>query len=106
MAELVGPDTSIPAARIESLVASTRALFPKCSDFAELNSWTGMRPATPTGLPIVGHVPGAPRNLLFNTGHGALGFTLAFGSAGRIADALNQFMPSPFAGTPAWGRDE
>jgi len=89
MAELVGPDASIPASRIESLVASTRALFPKCSDFAELNPWTGMRPATPTGLPIVDPLPGTPKNLLFNTGHGALGFTLSFGSAGRIADAIN-----------------
>jgi D-amino-acid dehydrogenase len=89
IAELVGPDASIPKARIEALVAATRAVFPKCSDFAQLNPWTGMRPATPTGLPIVGALPGAPRNLLFNTGHGALGFTLAFGSAGRIADAIN-----------------
>ncbi|MGJ7494775.1 D-amino acid dehydrogenase [Variovorax sp. RT4R15] len=88
MAELVGHDASIPATRIESLVASTRALFPNCSDFAERHPWTGMRPATPTGLPILGRLAGAPKNLLFNTGHGALGFTLAFGSAERIADAL------------------
>ena len=84
-------------------MASTRAVFPHCSDFAELNPWTGMRPATPTGLPIVGRLPGAPRNLLFNTGHGALGFTLAFGSAGRIADALNEFTPSPLAQGSEWG---
>ena len=47
-----------------------------------------MRPATPTGLPIVGRLEGAPSNMLFNTGHGALGFTLAFGSARRVAAAL------------------
>ena len=47
-----------------------------------------MRPATPTGLPIIGRLTGAPPNMLFNTGHGALGFTLAFGSAQRIARAL------------------
>jgi D-amino-acid dehydrogenase len=90
MAELVGHDASIPATRIESLVASTRAVFPKSSDFTTLNPWTGMRPATPTGLPILGRLPGAPRNLVFDTGHGALGFTLAFGSAERVADALEQ----------------
>lgn len=90
MAELVGHDTSIPPARIESLVASTRAVFPKAGDFARLNPWTGMRPATPTGLPIVGRLPGAPANLLFNTGHGALGFTLAFGSAECIAEAIDK----------------
>ncbi|RZI71836.1 MAG: FAD-dependent oxidoreductase [Variovorax sp.] len=90
MAELVGHDATIPARRIESLVASTRSVFPKSSDFAALNPWTGMRPATPTGLPILGRLPGAPDNLLFDTGHGALGFTLAFGSAERVADALAQ----------------
>lgn len=90
MAELVGHDASIPAARIASLVASTRAVFPHSSDFAQLHPWTGMRPATPTGLPILGRLPGAPKNLLFDAGHGALGFTLAFGSAERIADALEQ----------------
>ncbi len=90
MAELVGHDASIPATRIESLVASTRALFPESSDFTMLNPWTGMRPATPTGLPILGRLPGAPKNLLFDTGHGALGFTLAFGSAECVADALAQ----------------
>jgi D-amino-acid dehydrogenase len=81
MAELVGFDAAIPDDRIASLVASTKALFPDCSSFGELQPWTGMRPATPTGLPIVGRHPRTPRNLVFNTGHGALGFTLAFGTA-------------------------
>lgn len=88
MAELVGHDASIPGERIETLVAATRALFPHCSRFDDLHPWTGMRPATPTGRPIIGRLPNAPANLLFNTGHGALGFTLAFGSALRIARVL------------------
>ncbi|MDP9898111.1 D-amino acid dehydrogenase [Variovorax ginsengisoli] len=88
MAELVGQDERIPAGRIEALVAATRAVFPQASRFDVLNPWTGMRPATPTGLPIIGRRPGAPANLLFNTGHGALGFTLAFGSARRVEAAL------------------
>ena len=85
MAELVGHDASIPAERIETLEAAARALFPHCSRFDALHPWTGMRPATPTGRPVIGRLPRAPANLLFNTGHGALGFTLAFGSAQRIA---------------------
>ncbi|SCK46700.1 D-amino-acid dehydrogenase [Variovorax sp. HW608] len=88
MAELVGHDASIPATRIETLAEATRAVFPKASRMASLHPWTGMRPATPTGVPIVGKVAGAPPNMLFNTGHGALGFTLAFGSAERIAQDL------------------
>jgi len=88
MAELVGHDDRIPSDRIESLVAATRAVFPQASRFEALHPWTGMRPATPTGRPIIGRRAGAPSNLLFNTGHGALGFTLAFGSARRIQAAL------------------
>jgi D-amino-acid dehydrogenase len=88
MAELVGHDASIPATRIEALAQATRAVFPQASRLAALHPWTGMRPATPTGVPIIGRLAGAPANMLFNTGHGALGFTLAFGSAQRIAQAL------------------
>jgi len=88
MAELVGHDASIPATRIETLAEATRAVFPQAGRFEELHPWTGMRPATPTGVPIIGRLDGAPSNMLFNTGHGALGFTLAFGSAERIGQAL------------------
>jgi D-amino-acid dehydrogenase len=88
MAELVGHDASIPATRIETLAAATRAVFPHASKLAQLHPWTGMRPATPKGLPIIGRLQSAPPNMLFNTGHGALGFTLAFGSARRVAQAL------------------
>ena len=84
MAELGGYDTQVVPKRIESLKASTQALFPNCSDFAELHPWAGLRPATPTALPLIGKHPSGPSNLLFNVGHGALGFTLAFGSAARI----------------------
>jgi D-amino-acid dehydrogenase len=88
MAELSGYSTTVPPAQIASLRASTQALFPGCSSFAELSPWAGMRPATPTGLPVIGRHASGPDNLLFNTGHGALGFTLAFGSASRIQAML------------------
>ncbi|MBV7539713.1 D-amino acid dehydrogenase [Acidovorax sp. sic0104] len=88
MAELVGHDDSIPPARIRSLCQATSAIFPGCGDFGTLRPWTGMRPATPTGVPMTGAHAGAPDNLLINTGHGALGFTLAFGTAAQVAQLL------------------
>jgi D-amino-acid dehydrogenase len=88
MAELVGHDASIPATRIEALAEATRAVFPQASRLEALHPWTGMRPATPTGVPIIGRLASAPSNMLFNTGHGALGFRLAFGSALRIEQEL------------------
>jgi D-amino-acid dehydrogenase len=89
MAELAGYDTQVRPRQIESLKASTQALFPHCSSFAELKPWAGLRPATPTALPLIGKLANGPRNMLFNVGHGALGFTLAFGSAARLAKLLN-----------------
>lgn len=88
MAEIGGYDTRITERQIASLKASTQRVFPDCSSFGELHPWTGLRPATPTALPIIGRHAGAPANLIFNVGHGALGFTLAFGSAGRVAGLL------------------
>jgi D-amino-acid dehydrogenase len=88
MAELVGHDERIPPERIHSLREATQALFPGCSSFTDMHPWTGMRPATPTGVPLVGRHARAPANLLLNTGHGALGFTLAFGTAAQVAELL------------------
>ena len=88
MAELSGYDSTVRPAQIASLKASAQTLFPGCSTFADLTPWAGMRPATPTGLPVIGRHKHGPNNLLFNTGHGALGFTLAFGSAQRLSGLL------------------
>jgi D-amino-acid dehydrogenase len=101
MAELVGHDRTIPADRIQSLVTSTREVFPGAGDFEDVKPWTGLRPATPTGLPVLGRLRGSPDNLLFNTGHGALGFTLAFGSAQRVARVLNEGVRPVAAGLVA-----
>ena len=104
MAELAGDDLSIPSARVGSLVAAAQAVFPGCADFSRYEPWAGLRPATPDGVPILGPHARGPANLLFNTGHGALGFTLAFGSAQRVAAMLPALSPSratPAAAAPA-----
>lgn len=89
MAELVGEDRRIAPARVDALVQATRAVFPRAgARFDAPEPWAGLRPATPTGRPIIGALAPAPANVLFNTGHGALGFTLAFGSAERIVAQL------------------
>ncbi len=90
MAELVGHDTSIPPERIDTLVDATERLFPGSIDARELQPWTGMRPATPRGEPLVGRVRAGPRNLVLHTGHGALGFTLAFGTAQQVVQAVGK----------------
>ena len=90
MVELVGGNTALDAGRIRSLQQSTQAVLPQFAQPAEIHAWTGMRPATPRGLPITGRAPGGPANLWLQTGHGALGLTLSFGSAERLVQAMAQ----------------
>ncbi len=89
MVELTGEDRRIDPQRIASLVATARDIFPWGSDYDRAQPWAGLRPATPRGEPVIGVAPGGPKNLVLNTGHGALGFTLAFGSALRVARLLH-----------------
>ncbi len=52
-----------------------------------METWSGLRPATPSGAPVIGQVPGYD-NLYLNTGHGTLGWTLSAGSAYMLRDAM------------------
>ncbi|PYA81719.1 amino acid dehydrogenase, partial [Pseudomonas aeruginosa] len=69
-----------------------RDTFPQGGDFDAAVEWAGMRPATPTGVPLVGN--GGYRNLWLNLGHGALGFTLACGSGRLLAEQIGRRPPS------------
>ena len=93
MADVVGYSTDIEEKRLTTLIRQARAAFPDATDWRELNPWAGLRPATPTGLPILGRAPGAA-NLWLNLGQGSLGFTLAMGSAAVLA-ALMAGRPPP-----------
>lgn len=85
-AELAGWDTRLDPVRVEPLVRNAKTLFPRASRYAALNPWCGLRPATPDSVPILGRTP--VDNLLLNTGHGTLGWTMAMGSARIIADLV------------------
>ena len=62
-------------------------LFPDGVDFSEDKLWTGLRPMTPDGTPLVGK--SKIDNLFLNTGHGTLGWTMSFGSARLLADIIS-----------------
>ena len=91
-AELCGSDRSVDARRIEALCQAVRETFPGACSFSQVRPWAGLRPATPTGRPLVG----ATRwpNLWLNTGHGALGLTLAMGSAALLAALMQGRTPA------------
>ncbi len=87
-AEVSGYDTEIELARARSVLDATTDIFPQMKpveDQAEY--WTGLRPMTPDGSPILGQA-GQFNNLYLNTGHGSLGWTMAAGSAVGVADAI------------------
>jgi D-amino-acid dehydrogenase len=85
MAELNGMDRSLPIQRRDTLEMVVKQLFPG-GDLACAEFWTGLRPMTPDGPPIVGSTP--LRNLYLNIGHGTLGWTMACGSGRYVADLL------------------
>jgi D-amino-acid dehydrogenase len=87
MAELAGEDHRLNPQRVAQLVESMCEAFGAGVDRDSIEPWTGLRPATPTSVPLIARSSKSP-NLFFNVGHGALGLTLAFGSARRLADLI------------------
>jgi D-amino-acid dehydrogenase len=61
------------------------------STLAEGKFWTGLRPMTPDGTPIIGATP--LKNLWLNTGHGTLGWTMACGSGKLLSDLMTGAKP-------------
>ena len=91
MAELNGFHQRLNAKRRETLRHVASDLFPQAASAVEDEFWTGLRPMTPDGTPIVGASP--IENLYLNTGHGTLGWTMSFGSARLLADIITGRSP-------------
>ncbi|MFM9434154.1 D-amino-acid dehydrogenase [Janthinobacterium sp. CG_23.3] len=92
MAEIAGFDTRLNPRRRATLEMVVNDLFPGAGDTAKAEFWTGLRPMTPDGTPIVGRTP--LRNLYLNTGHGTLGWTMSCGSAQMLADLISLKQPA------------
>jgi len=86
MAEVAGFDLSLNLRRRETLEMVVGDLFPNAGELPAAEFWTGLRPMTPDGTPIVGRA--VQRNLWLNTGHGTLGWTMACGSGQLLADQI------------------
>jgi D-amino-acid dehydrogenase len=100
-AEFNGYDRDLNRVRCEAIVKRTEALFPGAGDTSQAQFWTGLRPATPSNVPIIGRskLP----NLFLNTGHGTLGWTHACGSGKSIARIVSGLAPEvdfAFTGLP------
>lgn len=99
-AEISGFDTGVTTDRCGALLRWVQEVFPGATDPAQAQLWAGLRPATPSNVPIIG--AGPCTNLWYNTGHGSLGWTLACGSAHALAELVCGH-PPPVAGFPFRG---
>jgi D-amino-acid dehydrogenase len=88
----VGNYHPVPTApRRMPLDKSVTDLFPTAGDLSRSTFWSGLRPMTPDGPPIVG--PTHLGNLHLNTGHGTLGWTMACGTARVLSDQISGKAP-------------
>jgi D-amino-acid dehydrogenase len=86
LAELGNHSGAVDLARACLLRDLAREALPSGADYAFIESeWAGLRPVTPDSQPIVRWVD---PHLALHTGHGMLGWTLAMGSAARLARAM------------------
>jgi D-amino-acid dehydrogenase len=90
-AEISGYSTKLYPARRATLDHSLTDLFPRGGDIEKATFWSGLRPMTPDGPPVIG--PTRYSNLHLNTGHGTLGWTMACGSGRVLADMLSGRKP-------------
>jgi D-amino-acid dehydrogenase len=90
-AEFNGYDRDLNRVRCEAIVRRTEELFPGAGDATQAQFWTGLRPATPSNVPIIGR--SKISNLYMNTGHGTLGWTHSCGSGKSIARIISGLKP-------------
>ena len=100
-AELNGYNRDLNPVRCQAIVRRVEGLFPGAGDSSRAEFWTGLRPTTPSNLPVIGRsrVP----NLFLNTGHGTLGWTHACGSGKSLARIMSGLQPEldfAFTGLP------
>ncbi len=91
MAEIAGFNNDLPPARRATLEHSVEDLFGGAGDQSKATFWSGLRPMTPDGTPIIG--PTRFKNLYVNSGHGTLGWTMACGSGRVLADLVSGRAP-------------
>ena len=91
MAQLSGYDMQLTDARRKTLEFVLTDLFPDAGDMGKTTFWTGLRPMTPDGTPVMGGTK--LENLTLATGHGTLGWTMATGTGRAIADLLSGKKP-------------
>lgn len=90
MAEISGYTNDLGQKRRATLEHSVTDLFPG-GDVSKAEFWSGLRPMTPDGTPVIGATK--VKGLFLNTGHGTLGWTMSCGSAKVISAIVSGAKP-------------
>jgi D-amino-acid dehydrogenase len=85
-ADFAGYEVSHKPEDFNVMTRKAREIFPAAADYSKPEYWAGLRPMTPSGLPIVSASP--IDNLWLNTGHGHMGWTMSCGTARVLADLM------------------
>ena len=85
-AEFAGYDASHKPPDFAFMKRVTQELFPDGAEYDRAQMWAGLRPMTPSNLPLIGR--GRFKNLILNCGHGHIGWTMSHGSARIAADLI------------------
>lgn len=93
LADLSGFSRALDPQRCAFMKRQAYDLFPTALDFDDVSFWSGLRPSTSSGVPLIGQTRIA--NLYLNVGHGTLGWTMAAGSGRAIADLISGNNPEP-----------
>ena len=85
-ADFFSKDSSQEEERISQLFSLAKDMAPQLADFnaTELEKWAGVRPLTPSSIPIIG--PSNNKGIYINSGQGFYGWTLACASGFRLAE--------------------
>ena len=102
MAEISGFNNDLHPRRQATLTHSVEDLFGGAADQSRASFWSGLRPMTPDGTPILGR--STRPNLYLNTGHGTLGWTMAAGSGRVLADMISGTKPEIDTSDLGYGR--
>lgn len=90
-AEFAGYGRTWRESDFANITRTAQELFPEAADYSAGEYRACLRPMTPDGPPIVGF--GEHGNLLYNTGHGHMGWTMACGASKIAADLLARRRP-------------
>jgi D-amino-acid dehydrogenase len=92
-AEFAGYDESLNPDRVRNLTRLLQRVLPRAQyDPATARTWCGLRAMSTDGVPIIGATPVS--NLMVNTGHGHLGWTMAAGSSQLLSELICGDFPS------------